>query len=524
MSRIDDVSRPVPATVQSKAPGGRRSFSSFRSSIPSSLSLPQLSLQHRPSLSVHPGRQSGSDDDGSFITGHSEFNLPSAQSSNASSNTLPTNIRSLRSRFSFGSSSPSLSNPKTSSGTLMSKFSLGPSRSGKPKVTSYPGSNDAMEAGETSDMVLTIDALSLSPQHSDPSPEPTLSEGLSGPSSNLYPSLGRGLPRTSSPLVSIRPTSSLALPPPDTQFPSSQSHSESDTLADSGLLSPKPTPRITSRRVSGSVGISYSRISEHTEPDTSLEVSKVTPIFRNQGKSSIGLDTNPGDASEDSTFGQELNSEDQVSKALVDIASSESLTNLNIPPIPKSGSILSLDRTLDQTLPDASPLVASDAVPGNGNEISATPDEREGGSILVTSSESSDHHMDADLATILSPHQYDSRGTREPDRQDDPARSAGSARRDLTMVLSSTPAKKNTARRNSKAFTLGSGGSNVSPLSAEHSPIRNGDIDGEQATCCICFYSGSVPFFSITFSHLPSQTSAIYQQTSRAPKRSAPSS
>ena len=249
---------PEPFNANAKTSGSRRSFTSFRrpsNVVPSSLSIPSFSLHpghhdHNRStsavMSPKPSVQMGEKDrplvvvNVSSNTGtplsssrsNSNSNGGGVSGGNGSGGTLSGSIRSLKSKFSIGSS---FMTPRTTSGSLRSKFSFGgsfSSRKGNGAIVNSPTLNSPAsgygkeiihEDGEVLNIGLTpllssSSGATTSPavpldspdQKTKPQSNPNMSNLLSTPTPT-YPSLGRGLPTSlmSSTSSSIAPQTPL---------------------------------------------------------------------------------------------------------------------------------------------------------------------------------------------------------------------------------------------------------------------------------------------------------------------------
>ncbi len=288
------VPEPFNANAKSSFSGGRRSFTSFRPSsvVPSSLSIPSLSLHpghhnHNRStsgvMSSRPSFQVGEKDRHVVVVNVSNNSgiPPSSSRSDSSSNTngggisggngsgggLSGSIRSLRSKFSIGSS------PRTASGSLRSKFSFGssfPSRKGGGAIVNSPTPNspssgygqeiihedhEVLNIGLTpllssssSSSCATSPAVAFVPMDSPapkakPQRNPNMSSLLATPTPT-YPALGRGLPTslaasTSSSLAPQTPlTKSPALP---ITTPSTHSMQDASPILSSSSREPSGT-------------------------------------------------------------------------------------------------------------------------------------------------------------------------------------------------------------------------------------------------------------------------------------------
>jgi hypothetical protein len=189
-----------------------------------------------------------------------------------------------------------------------------------------------------------------------------------------------------------------------------------------------------------------SRISEVTEPDSFMD-------FQDEYRSSSKnlLPSSPLRSSSTSPI-NELSSEGEISRELFEQHSSNSLTNLTIPPIPKSGSATAL--ALDQNVPPlSSPLPGSESSADNGTERDADSVGTHSGDEDFVSAPPSARAsvdqpaLDPNLDTLLSP-----RGYVAPDGSDKNVPRASlqtstSTRRTITPIISSTPLKRDGNKR-----------------------------------------------------------------------------
>lgn len=176
---------------------------------------------------------------------------------------------------------------------------------------------------------------------------------------------------------------------------------------------------------------------------------------------------NPGD----DTIDGDLDSEGEVSSDLIAISSSDSLTNLAIPPIPKSGSTLSLAQDLaDHAQWSATPSPSDSRVPSRYH----TPALEEEEYTLPLDG------IDPTLEALLSPHHHHRPGQAPKVRLVSSSSNLTVAPTQQTVVtdmVSSTPAKGRRSRRNSHRLSIpkdvmGSSGSASS--SGTESPSRTG--------------------------------------------------
>lgn len=217
-----------------------------------------------------------------------------------------------------------------------------------------------------------------------------------------------------------------------------------------------------------------SRISERTEPDSAdaslsdpeLELpSGITPLSQLLQSAPPAEFTLEGDIS--------LSSEGEVSHDLIAMGSNDSLTNLAIPAIPKSGSTLSL-------VPD---MVDGTGwtTPPSSSSVSRVSSQ----ALLPSSSRGRMESMDfgdvnPDVVALLSPH---SRRATQPPKVtliSDTTDEAGTSQLLVPDMVSSTPAKGRRGQRNSRRLSapkdvLCSSGS-ASSSGTERSPSRKGCI------------------------------------------------
>ncbi|KAF8340412.1 uncharacterized protein EI90DRAFT_3150797 [Cantharellus anzutake] len=475
----------VPEAVASKPSTGRRSFSSFRASsvVPSSISIPTFSLHsghgndNRSASGLMASRasiQMGEKDRLSVLVDGSNVNTPPS-SSGGSGRALSGSIRSLKSKFSLGSS---LMTPRTTSGSLRSKFSFGGPFSSKKGSSGHanspapnsPASGYGQEIIREESLVLNIGPPpSLSSSRSldlptmiqdSPDPKapfnPNLSSILSTPTPT-YSALGRGLPQS----LMASTSSSVAPQTPFTK-PSALPAATQSTL---NIRNASPVPScppsaiepldLRPRQVNF---VEHSRISEQTEPEASFNLGE--PIQLQPRR------TSPKGTAKVSFEEQSLRSEAQVSRELNlgTLDAEDSLMKLDIPPIPYSGSTLSLAKGLEEAGLDSSAVAAPLADSSEGcdddeqQSAQGEQEERRDSAAsklpLEQTHISPDLDVDDDLAVVWNPRHPlgDSRymagmTTAGTNLSSSPKRKslASSTRKDLTIVVSSTPIKSRTS-------------------------------------------------------------------------------
>lgn len=200
-------------------------------------------------------------------------------------------------------------------------------------------------------------------------------------------------------------------------------------MHNSGVVERRPFRLITEQ----------SRISEVTEPDSFMDLQDESrPNSKHLHPSS------PLRSSSTST--DELSSEGQISRELFDQRSGDSLTNLTIPPIPKSGSVLALDQSVP---PLSSPLPGSESSADNSIERQTdSTDTHSGDEDFVSAPPSTRTSVDQpapnpDLDTLSSPHRY-----AVPDTNG--LQASTSTRVTITPIISSTPLKRDGNKRISR--------------------------------------------------------------------------
>lgn len=191
-----------------------------------------------------------------------------------------------------------------------------------------------------------------------------------------------------------------------------------------------------------------SRISEVTEPESFIDFQD---DFR---PSSKHLLPSPLRSSSTSPI-DELSSEGEISRELFEQRSGDSLTNLTIPPIPRSGSATVL--ALDQNVPPlSSSLPGSESSADNSTERDPDSVSTHSGDEVYVSAPFSARAsvdqpaLDPDLDTLLSPHRYfvpdglDKNGHRAS------LQTSTSTRGTATPIISSTPLKRDGNKRISR--------------------------------------------------------------------------
>jgi len=193
--------------------------------------------------------------------------------------------------------------------------------------------------------------------------------------------------------------------------------------------------------------IEQSRISEVTEPDSSVDFG-----VGSRPSSKHVLPSSPLRSSSTSPI-DELSSEGQISRELFEKHSGDSLTNLTIPPIPKSGSVLALDQNVPQL---SSPLPGSESSADNGTErhddSSGTHSEDED---FVSAPPSARTSVDQpaigpDLDALPSPHRFAVHSGAEKRGPRASLQAYTSTRGTITPIISSTPLKRDGNKRVSR--------------------------------------------------------------------------